>query len=143
MFTKLKLALMISAPLVAGSTAVALAHGSHDKAELLQKYDTNKDGKLDDSERAQMKADFQAKREAEKAAMLQKYDTNKDGKLDDTERAAMRSDKLTERFKQLDTNGDGVISLDEFKAQKPMGGHFRHGRRGNTGGHMRSRKLSQ
>ncbi len=138
MFTKLKIALMISAPLIAGTTAVALANG-HDKAAVLQKYDTNKDGKLDDTERAQMKADFQAKRAAEKAAMLQKYDTNKDGKLDDTERAAMRSDRLTERFKTLDTNGDGVISLDEFKAGKPMGGHFRHGR----GGHMRSRKLSQ
>ena len=131
MFTKLKLALMISAPLIAGTAAVALAQNGSGKAELLQKYDTNKDGKLDDTERAAMKADFAAKRAERKAAMLAKYDTNKDGKLDASERAVMRDDQLTERFKKLDTNGDGVISLSEFKAQQPM----RHGRFG----HMHSR----
>jgi len=79
MFTKLKLALMISAPLIAGTTAVALAHGGGDKAEVLQKYDTNKDGKLDDTEKAAMKADQDAakaaakvEKEAKKAAKEEK-----------------------------------------------------------------------
>src|SRR5512142_2916470 len=51
---------------------------------------------------------------AKKAAMLAKYDTNKDGKVDEQERKVMRDEIATERFQKLDTNKDGVLSLDEF-----------------------------
>jgi hypothetical protein len=56
--------------------------------KMLEKYDTNKDGKLDDTEREAMKAD----RKKHHEEMLQKYDANKDGKLDDAERAKMKED---------------------------------------------------
>jgi Ca2+-binding EF-hand superfamily protein len=131
MLTKLKLALMISAPLVAGATTYAVAKGGGpDKAELLQKFDKNSDGALDDAERGDMKAAFAAKRAEHHKEMLAKFDANKDGKLDDAERTAMRDAKLTERFKAMDANADGKLTLDEFKTGAPRGfGH--HGRRGH------------
>src|SRR5215510_1871092 len=65
MLTKLKLALLISAPLVAGATTYAFARGDASgaaKQERIQKFDQNGDGTLDDAERAQMKAAFAARR---------------------------------------------------------------------------------
>ena len=135
MLTKLKLALFVSAPLVAGATTYAVAGGhSADHEAMKQKFDQNADGQLDDAERAQMKAAFEARRAERRAAMLAKFDRNHDGTLDDAERAAMRDAKLAERFARLDANGDGKISLDEFKAGAAKGG-FHHGRHG----HGRSR----
>lgn len=137
MFTKIKLALIGSAMLVGGVAAAHGTGGGPDKAALLQKYDVNKDGKLDDAERATMKADFAAKRAARKQENLAKYDTNKDGKLDPAERAVMKEAKLTERFAKMDTNGDGQISITEFKAANAQMGH-RHGHGGKGGkGHRK------
>jgi hypothetical protein len=131
MLTKLKLALLISAPLIAGAATYAAAQGSAPSREtLIQKFDKNGDGVLDDAERADMKAAFAARRAARRQAMLDKYDTNQDGKLEPAERGAMRSDLLTRRFETMDRNGDGVVSLDEFKAGAAMPGH-RHGRFGH------------
>jgi Ca2+-binding EF-hand superfamily protein len=74
-----------------------------------------------------MRAEFQKMR----AEQIAKYDTNKDGKLDDTERKALRDEKAAERFKALDTNGNGTLSLEEFKA----GAVERKGHGGHRGGH--------
>jgi EF hand domain-containing protein len=137
MLTKLKLALLISAPLVAGAATYAAAQGSAPSRQtLIQKFDKNGDGVLDDAERADMKAAFAAKRAAHRQAMLDKYDTNQDGKLEPAERTAMRNDLLTQRFQKLDVNGDGAISLDEFKAGARMGQrHGRFGHRHHRAGH--------
>ena len=74
-----------------------------------------------------------------KAAMIAKFDTNKDGKLDDAEKAAMRDARIEKRFAMLDSNKDGVVTLDEMKANagkhkgfkgkhgKHRFGHKRHG----------------
>jgi len=131
MFTKLKLALALSGSLLAGVAGVAAAHGPHN-GELLDKFDTNHDGKLDDQERAAMRADFTAKRAAKKAELLAKFDTNRDGKLDDQERAVMRDQLATEAFRKIDVDGDGKISLDEFKAARGKLGmhHARHWHKG-------------
>lgn len=137
MMKKMKLALALSGSLVAGVAGVAMAHpGGGDRGAVIQKYDTNNDGKLDDQERAAMRSDFKAQREAKKAEMLAKYDTNKDGKLDDNERKVMRDDFAVKRFNELDTDKNGSISLDELKKgmeQGPKHGHW--GRRGPGRGH--------
>ena len=53
---------------------------------MLEKYDTNKDGTLDEQEKAAMKADMHRR-------MLEKFDTNGDGTLDDEEKKAMKDKK--------------------------------------------------
>jgi len=131
MLTKLKLALLISAPLVAGATTYAIAGDGPGKARMIEKFDKNGDGKLDDAERAELKAAFQARRAEHRQAMLARYDANKDGKLDATERTAMRDAVATERFQAMDKNGDGALSLDEFKASTGKAGWDRHGRHGH------------
>ena len=132
MFTKLKLALGLTGLLTAGTAGLALANGGggggFDKQKMLEKYDTNKDGVLDANEKAVMRTDFQAKRAAKKAERIAKFDKNGDGKLDATERAEMKATMSAERFAKLDTNKDGVISLQEFQAgrQGRHGGMHRH-----------------
>jgi hypothetical protein len=108
MLTKMKIALVIAGSLVCGVAAA-------------QPGNAQGGGK----------PDFKAK----KAAMLQKYDANKDGSLDDKERLVMKDDRVLARFKTLDTDGNGTLSLAEFKAGKHgrMGKH--HGRRGMRGKH--------
>ncbi len=133
MITKSKMFLALALTLGAtGGVALANGGGRGGKPEMIEKYDTNKDGKLDDAEKAKMKADFQAKHAAMKAKRLAQFDTNRDGKLDDNERAVMKDTRATEHFKKLDTNNDGQISLAEFKAAKGPGGH--HGRHGGHRG---------
>jgi 5-hydroxyisourate hydrolase-like protein (transthyretin family) len=135
MLTRWKLALLFAAPL-AGATTYAVAQGDEPaRKEMIQKFDTNKDGKLDDAERAQMKATFEARRAERHKEALARYDTNKDGKLDDAERAVMRDAKLAERFQAMDKNGDGKLTLDEFKAGAAKSGFHRHGRHGHARRH--------
>jgi Ca2+-binding EF-hand superfamily protein len=130
-FTKNMGALAVLVASIDGSAGVALAqdNGAPEgpRARMLEKYDVNKDGKLDASERAAMRADFKAKHQERRAEMLARFDTNKDGKLDDGERKVMRDTLSAERYKALDTNGDGVVSLQEFQAGF---GHFGHGHGG-------------
>lgn len=64
------------------------AKNSYTYDAIVAKYDANKDGKLDDAEKAKMSK--KAKAAFEK--IMTKYDTNKDGVLDDTEKAAMKED---------------------------------------------------
>jgi Ca2+-binding EF-hand superfamily protein len=92
--------------------------------EILAKYDTDGDGKLSETEKAAMKADLEAKRQA----LIAKYDTNGDGVLDATERAAAEAAIQAERlaaqkakFVTLDTDTSGGLSLAEFTAGAPTG----------------------
>lgn len=68
-----------------------------------------------------------AKRAERRAAMIAQFDTNGDGQLDDAERAAAHEAMAKKRFEAMDTNKDGVLSLDEFKAGRRMHRGFRHG----------------
>jgi Ca2+-binding EF-hand superfamily protein len=114
------------------------------RGEMMQKYDTNGDGQLDDNER-----------QARDASRLQQYDKNGDGQIDDEERAAMpeyervRGSRrgggggggpggfgfgggggpggfrggfgggpLPEFMKQYDTNGDGQLNEQEQAAMQ-------------------------
>jgi Ca2+-binding EF-hand superfamily protein len=120
--TKMKLALVICGCLIGGVAAAA------------PKWDANGDGTVDAQEKAERHAEMKAKRDEMKQKMLLKFDTNKDGKLDQGERVAMKDTLATEAFKRLDTDGNGSLSLAEFKQGKKFGGHFggHHMRRGHN-----------
>src|SRR5882757_6491708 len=92
----LRIALGMLALLFAVTFANAQESAAKEKKpskETLAKYDTNKDGVLDEAETKAWKADIAAKAKATKEANLAKYDLNKDGKLDDAEKAARKSDE--------------------------------------------------
>lgn len=88
MFHKTKLAIALALTVTLGATSFALADGKPNaadkaafhakhaemKAKRLAQFDTNKDGKLDDQERAAMQ-DTQA------AERFKKLDTNNDGQI--------------------------------------------------------------
>jgi hypothetical protein len=85
-------AAVVGAAVAAAGAAYAVAgdeghqHGGRgDRAAMLERFDTNKDGQLDDQER-------EAARAARKAEMLQRFDKDKDGQLSESERDAMRSE---------------------------------------------------
>ena len=111
MFTKIKVVLITAACLVGGVAGIAAADGggrtfdrAAKKAEMLAKYDINKDGKLDKTERAVMKNE-----RAEIA--FKKADANNDGQLS------------LDEFKQLrQHHGQG------------RGGHRHHRGAGKRGG---------
>jgi hypothetical protein len=50
--------------------------------------------------------------------MFNRMDKDGDGKLQSTE----WSERFAERAKTMDTNSDGVVTLEEFKAAPPGGG---------------------
>jgi hypothetical protein len=142
MMTKLKMIMAASALCLTAAGGLALAKDQGDPAKkpgLMQKFDANGDGVLDAGEKAKMKEAFAAKRAARKAARIARFDTNKDGALSPAERAAMRDEMARERFTKLDKNGDGQLSLDEFKAGAlGRGGHHRGAH--HRGGHFRGGK---
>ena len=112
-------------------------------AAILEKYDLNKNGKLDADEKEKMKADAKAAKEAaeaaekaaeaaRRAALILKYDKNGDGVLNADERAAaaaaIKAEKAaallaaqTARFKKLDTDGVEGLSDKEWAASYPAG----------------------
>ncbi len=75
----------------AADKAAKAARGGKIKAEVLDKFDTNKDGKLDETERAAMEKD---------ADIIKKYDKNGDGKLDATEKAGLAKDIQEKKAKK-------------------------------------------
>ena len=89
--------------------------------QLRKRYDTNRDGRLDDDER---RAAFGAIRKRQRDEFMAKYDANGDGELSGEEKAAMRDErgafvreKLEAwRLRDFDKDGDGKIN-DEEKAE--------------------------
>lgn len=125
MKTKLTILLSASALLLGVGLAAAGPHGpgpggpggfGGPPPEVLKEFDKNNDGQLDDAERKAAHEAMKARHEAQHQQMLAKYDANRDGKLDDTERAKLHDELATEHFRKADKNGDGVLTLDEFKA---------------------------
>ena len=134
---KKKLSLLIASTAIAvgGLSGFALAKGHMGpRKEMIEKFDSNKDGKLDDAEKAKLREARQAMFAEKKAEKLARFDANKNGTLDDAERTAMHDQRVAARFAMLDANKDGAITLDEMKAAKPHGTRGRH-----HGGHRMSK----
>lgn len=87
------------------------------KEKWKEKCDLNKDGTVDDAERAIAKETWEKKREQRHVEMLAKYDANQDGELDKTEREAMRKAHHEEMLAKYDTDKDGKLSKEEREAQ--------------------------
>lgn len=124
-------ALAVSALLVGTLPAIAQPMGREDgprgpgRTEMLAKYDANKDGKLDDTERAAAKADrFKA------------LDKDGDGKVKRTDFPAAveaahekaKQERQLAMFDKMDADKDGTVTAAEFAAFKPArdGDHRGH-----------------
>ncbi len=64
--------------------------GPEMRAKMRVNFDANKDGQLDEQEKAAMRAEWAKRHQERRAEMLEKFDANKDGQLDEQEKAAMR-----------------------------------------------------
>ena len=66
------------------------------KAQFMEKFDTDKDGKISDAEKeavkAEMKAKFEARKAERKAKFMEKFDTDKDGQISDAEKEAIKAE---------------------------------------------------
>jgi hypothetical protein len=85
---------LLALALLAGPSALRAEDAPEKKLTKNQeKYDADKDGKLNDEEKAAAKAAAREKAKETKEANLAKYDANKNGKLDDPERAQKKADE--------------------------------------------------
>ena len=122
--------------LVAGRLSLSSVSAARDariaqwRAEMLKKYDIDKDGKLNEAEEARRRAAYEqaARERAERyrrESELREHDANNDGKLDTKESAARDADRADrerrkkEFIKKYDTNGDGHINGDEWQEAGP------------------------
>ena len=83
-------ALLITLAICAAGLAVQAAEGEKKpeapkRENIIEKYDLNKDGKLDETEREALRKDRTAER-------VKRFDKNGDGKLDQQEEAAARAE---------------------------------------------------
>ena len=93
--------------------------GNGNLPEFLVKYDLNEDGVLDEEEKQAAK-DARKERAKERRS---KWDADEDGKISKEEREAARDalrakieEKRLERFAEVDTDGNGSLSAEEFGA---------------------------
>jgi len=101
------------------------------KAKILERYDTNLDGELNDAERTVMKAERDAKGEGKrgrkgkrgKRADRPNPDANGDGFISLDEHLAV-SEQL---FTRLDANADGVLTEGEGRKRKGRRGWGKRG----------------
>jgi hypothetical protein len=113
--------------------ATDLKPGGSSYQELLQRYDTNHDGKLDDDELAAAHEDMARERlengqgvgKKVRQQLLEKFDKNHDGRLEPDEREAARQYlqqhvELRQQFllERYDKNGDGKLDDTERAAMK-------------------------
>ena len=104
----------------------------------LKRFDTNKDGKLDDAEIAAIKPPTGKGKAGSTAVadVLAKYDKNHNGAIDADEKDALRKDYTANPdgpLKKFDKNKDGKLDDEEIAAIKPAT-EKKSGGRGAKGG---------
>lgn len=93
--------------------SLAFAEDGGRRAHFKEKYDTNKDGKLDETERAAALSDINTRIKTQHPKLFEKIDTNKDGTISAEELKAFRASQL-ERY---DANKDGKLDQAERDAR--------------------------
>lgn len=87
--------------------------------KMFERLDTNKDGKISPEEFAAFReGNAKADAKVEKAGkrgqrMFARFDKDKDGALSRAE----ASDVLAWRFKRMDANNDGILTIEELQAK--------------------------
>ncbi|MDR6623758.1 EF-hand domain-containing protein [Caulobacter segnis] len=87
--------------------------------KMFERLDANKDGKISPEEFAAFresnaKADAQASKAGKRGKrMFARFDKDKDGSLSRAE----ASDVLAWRFKRMDANNDGILTIEELQAK--------------------------
>ncbi|PHY22925.1 EF-hand domain-containing protein [Caulobacter sp. BP25] len=87
--------------------------------KMFDRLDTNKDGKISPEEFAAFresnaKADAKATKAGKRGKrMFARFDKNKDGSLSRAE----AGDVLAMRFKRMDANNDGILTIEELQAK--------------------------
>ena len=99
----------------------AIQSSGAQRVQVKEKFDTNKDGKLDKSERTAMKSAWKNRKGKRHAKMLEKFDADKDGKLSDSEKAEARKAfkiRHAEKVAKYDANKDGKLDDTERAAAR-------------------------
>ncbi|MEG0426296.1 MAG: EF-hand domain-containing protein [Akkermansia sp.] len=119
------------------------------EALIMEKYDVNKDGTLNEEEIVVLREDAKKQHQAKRAEMLKKFDKDGDGTLSKEEKQTMRDEwkkehpEIVEKMKaakakmmeKFDKDGDGTLSDEEKDAKKAQ----RKAKRGNRHGHDKDR----
>ena len=113
---------------VVTSSARHRSFGDGKLPEILEQYDLNEDGKIDEEERQAAKEARRAARAERRAEHIAEFDTDGDGELSDEEKQAARDArrealqiKREEKFAEI-AGEDGCLDLEEFSALPPFDG---------------------
>jgi len=112
---------------LSGAESQAMVREMRERSAV-QRYDKNKDGALDDEEKAARDAERESQRSRAEAMrtrmgqqrtdLMRRWDTDGNGQLSDQERAAMRDEvrrRAQQRQKEMDADGDGKVSGEESR----------------------------
>ena len=104
------------------SSARHRSFGDGKLPEILEQFDLNEDGQIDEEERQAAKEARRAARAERRAEHITEFDTDGDGELSDEEKQAARDArrealqaKRAEKFAEI-AGEDGCLDLEEFSA---------------------------
>ena len=108
-------------------------------AKIIEKFDKDGDGKLNEDERAAAKAWHMEMMKARKKEMLKKFDKDGDGELNEAEREEAKAARKQMILEKFDEDGDGELNDDEKAAMKKAMKKRHGGPRGHRDGKARKK----